>query len=1448
MSPKRLSRILLAYLLICPSLLSAQLKLGFFSDTTTRVTNNLAGSQLDDGNLYWWGRGPGKFYLAQPVIYKLAPDGSIAWSTVKDSLYNMESRINNAVVTADAVFGVGVNGFYPFLVKVDKLTGKTLFRKDRVALPTDGVLYHEMKGTDSLILYYRVGGASPISGYSISTVTGEVAAPRTFSTGLMGYGQETPLWFDKDYAYYCSHDDSNAWSIVKKDRKDNSNVWIGTGSSLVFAGFQKDGYNYAFGENYMNCMSDTTGELKWAVKLGSIYDGEFYLSNWQILGDTLYVSWYNNIINDDINTRLTKINKKTGQVYWNGYISDQGVGSSGYFSATSMTIDDKGDVYLLGAQRDSAQYRFKKIAGVDGKQIFDTPVPKDTFPQANYRITDNEMYYGKGTIFWMNGKVTGLLANPVTDLLRTNTHVNLVTLEDAQNGKISRKIFANKEYQYPSTTVDLQVFHDKYYVLKQEGTDVFLEKYATPQRFIWRKKLTTPTSYFMPSGLAVDSSERVLVLGQTSTLPPVATFSLSSSTGINLGLLLDSSGSELWRHNAGFKNDGDYHQIVPDTTSGFYILQSGGYHHLDDWSLDGFSYNYDDWVGGTGIVFAGNQTLNKEKRVLVTSDSIFVYSSPYNYKKAVVVGVSKRTHKSNGRALVTDGNNNGALRSKTDAKAAIVYGEKYNSYWKFPCIAKLSGMVGPPIWQYVESHKSGAFTDAVEKSDGNIIGSIYYPDSIVFVQVNGKTGDLIWRSGYPHSGTTTAYEMALSEENNMLGVALLTRDSKLTNQQPSYLLVNASTGAVIREEKMAGKVNEVNNIVFIRNVPGLGLVMGGSVAKDALGGRNGFVTLNTEVADKPSCNLSTSFTAVQDSVNVPRITFTAKQNGAETPTYSWDFGDSTIAGKGSNPYHYYYNAGTYHVTLTVTDKNGCTAKYTDTVHVNYTVVCKLKPTYTIWQDWMSIDFIGDVKDANGKIVSCRWDYGDGTVLDSVIHLVHTYEKPGIYNVCMTVKDERGCTATYCDTLKVADPEACGIEVRYSSAVDSTTAVFTSVARGYMGNAFYTWNFGDGSNISELANPTHVYSQKGKYNVCLTVEDWYGCKTMVCDTVTITGSVPPDVCKLKTSFTETIDSMTTRFNTTVTGLTGSVYYSWRFGDGTVDSVKNPVHVYSQPGGYWITLNIRDDKGCSANYSDSITIAAPVVCNLNAGYTYTRKSDSLSVELNVNIAGGKTPLTYNWSFGDGTTAAGTAAPVHTFSTSGTYDVCLKVTDAAGCVAEYCDYITVSMPVTPDTCNVTVSFTYVNTNGEIHFSSATTNTLAYSWNFGDGTAFNTSANPVHVFPAAGNYDVCLTARGAAGCEQQFCDTVRVAAAATEDKVKIAASPNPATNTLNLEFTTETSTDVSIYLLDLHGERKQKLTVNTVAGKNRVAVPVSSVAPGIYFLEITGNGIHKKVRFVKM
>ena len=98
---------------------------------------------------------------------------------------------------------------------------------------------------------------------------------------------------------------------------------------------------------------------------------------------------------------------------------------------------------------------------------------------------------------------------------------------------------------------------------------------------------------------------------------------------------------------------------------------------------------------------------------------------------------------------------------------------------------------------------------------------------------------------------------------------------------------------------------------------------------------------------------------------------------------------------------------------------------------------------------------------------------------------------------------------------------------------------------------------------------------GTYSV--TLRSLYGCSAS--DTVRVTVNPLPDA-----AFTAAAQGNFTFVFGSV--ATGPVTYAWDFGDGTVSTGLNPIHTYTQPGGYTVTLTVTDAHGCTAVTSQTV----------------------------------------------------------------------------------------------------------------------------------------------------------------------------------------------------------------------------------------------------------------------
>jgi PKD repeat protein len=91
-------------------------------------------------------------------------------------------------------------------------------------------------------------------------------------------------------------------------------------------------------------------------------------------------------------------------------------------------------------------------------------------------------------------------------------------------------------------------------------------------------------------------------------------------------------------------------------------------------------------------------------------------------------------------------------------------------------------------------------------------------------------------------------------------------------------------------------------------------------------------------------------------------------------------------------------------------------------------------------------------------------------------------------------------------------------------------------------------------------------------------------------------------------------------------------------------------------------------------------------------------------------------------------------------------------------------------PPVCN----FDFTTDGLTVSFTSSSTNTDTYSWDFGDGET-STEMNPVHKYEGGGEFDVKLTVTGGGGTDNEE-KSVTVSPSAEDIKVMLTGGPNAA------------------------------------------------------------------------
>lgn len=142
---------------------------------------------------------------------------------------------------------------------------------------------------------------------------------------------------------------------------------------------------------------------------------------------------------------------------------------------------------------------------------------------------------------------------------------------------------------------------------------------------------------------------------------------------------------------------------------------------------------------------------------------------------------------------------------------------------------------------------------------------------------------------------------------------------------------------------------------------------------------------------------------------------------------------------------------------------------------------------------------------NGSpIDSYTWDFGDEETANGPTP-THVYRHSGTYQVTVTVTAEDGAVDTTSEevTITHSAPNA-----QASGSVDGTIGqalTFASTGSTASGGPYEAfWSFGDGSQPSEGATVTHVFSAPGKYEVTLSIYDDEGELATATLPVTITA--------------------------------------------------------------------------------------------------------------------------------------------------------------------------------------------------------------------------------------------------------------------------------------------------------------------------------------------------------
>ncbi len=393
---------------------------------------------------------------------------------------------------------------------------------------------------------------------------------------------------------------------------------------------------------------------------------------------------------------------------------------------------------------------------------------------------------------------------------------------------------------------------------------------------------------------------------------------------------------------------------------------------------------------------------------------------------------------------------------------------------------------------------------------------------------------------------------------------------------------------------------------------------------------------------------SVSFSAI---VSVP--------TGSSVSSYTYDYGDGSPTSSIAS--HTYNAVGSYNPSVAILTSEGCTNTFTYS-----TISFGTPPTNHIAAPSKSVYCGSEMPTFTSSAVNANswfWDYGDGTTVTTTTGTAqHKYLTLGTKTIKVTPYFN-GCPGN----LIQFSIDIVGVIAQYifiNTCGAKRTFSFTNTTLG--NQSVITWNFGDGSPISNIPNPTHTFPPVGLFVTSLTITDnATGCTDIYYRAIYTASPI------LTNSIAAICRNSSTTFNLQNNYPNNGAGYTW--------NVAGLPAVTNSTASYTITASILGNF--SNNFVvinngveyclDTVTqLANLLVKGPNLSYTIPA---SVCANSSFNILNTSSPFVptdtvklWYWNYGIIPTRDTTFQPrPMKYAGAGTYTIKLVAKDKAGCI---------------------------------------------------------------------------------------------------------------------------------------------------------------------------------------
>ncbi len=318
-------------------------------------------------------------------------------------------------------------------------------------------------------------------------------------------------------------------------------------------------------------------------------------------------------------------------------------------------------------------------------------------------------------------------------------------------------------------------------------------------------------------------------------------------------------------------------------------------------------------------------------------------------------------------------------------------------------------------------------------------------------------------------------------------------------------------------------------------------------------------------------------------------------------------------------------AGTYYVK--VTDQNACENSDTTTINFKTPVLVNLGSDTSVCGNM--------ILDAGNSGASYLWNTGAASQTVNA-------DTTRMYKVKVTATN--GCIGKDSINIQVNPVPIASFSTQNSCL--NVASLFQNTSTINTGNVVsFSYDFGDNTTNSTLANSSHIFASSGNYQVSLQVTSDSGC---VADTAIIhtvygipsAGFVTSTLCdNFEVSFTDT---------TSISNAYSLIDWDWDFGNSISSHSQDTSINYNTTGNYNVRLIVTSNVGCS----DTIVKSQNIVPNDSVNFFVANfcLNDTMKFNNTSTFSG---VVQWHWDFGNGDTSI-IKNPKELYSAMGVYQV--------------------------------------------------------------------------------------------------------------------------------------------------------------------------------------------------